>query len=86
MKGKENSQTICWRIEKHGFIQDLKTFLGNTWKVLRFRVGAVYSEARTVVGRWEVFRFQQVLTSEDTERQRKGQYRQNCFLNSVNFV
>jgi hypothetical protein len=77
MKGKENSQTICWRIEKHRFIQDLKGCRGDTWKVLRFRVGAVYSEARTVFGRWEVFRFQQVLTSEDTESTEVGQYRRN---------
>jgi hypothetical protein len=35
-----------------------------------------------VAGCEEVFRG----SRGDTERQRKGQYRRNCFLNSVNFV
>ena len=32
----------------------------------------MYSGARTVFGRWEVFSFQQVLTSEDTESAKVG--------------
>ena len=54
MKGKENSQTICWRIEKHGFRQGCTAGQGKTWEVLRFGVGGVDSEARTVGGRLEV--------------------------------
>jgi hypothetical protein len=77
MKGKENSQTICWRIKEQSIGKASKAGRGNTWEVLRFGVGGVDSEARTVVGRWEVFRFQQVLTSEDTESTEVGQYRRN---------
>ena len=51
MKGKENSQTICWRIEKHGFRQGSKAGRGNKWEVLRFRVGGVDSEVRAPLRR-----------------------------------
>jgi hypothetical protein len=48
-KGKKNSQTICWRIEKHGFRQGSTAGQGKTWEVLRFGVGGVDSEARALL-------------------------------------
>jgi hypothetical protein len=53
--------------------------------VLSSRVGGVDSQARTAVGRWEIFSFQQVLTT-DTESTEVRQYRQNDFLKVGSWV
>jgi hypothetical protein len=63
-RARINPQTSCWKIKEQSIGKASKAERGNTLK--SFQCG--------------VLRFQQVLTSEDTERQRKGQYRQNCFF------
>jgi hypothetical protein len=54
MKGKENSQTICWRIEKHGFRKGSRAGWGKDIK--KFSSFQGFSQRRGEHGGFGIFR------------------------------